>query len=422
MRIDVSPARPNLDTELHVRVVDAPPGAPVTLRATQRDLRGCRWQSTNVFTAGADGTVDLTRDGPVDGSYDGVDAMGPIWSMRPLDEPTFDGPVDVRQPAELDLDASAEGAEPATASVRRRRIPDGLVRTEVRDGGPVGVMYHPAGGSRLTAVIMLAGAEAGIHEDDAALLAAHGFAVLALALAGVPGRPPTLQDIPVEYAGLAIDHLRALPFVHPDRLAVIGGSKGGEAALLIGATYPAVTGVVSVVGSGVMIAGITQDVMTGSFLDILRTPVANWTLNGEPLPYVPTVVTPELEKLVADGAPVQLRLAFEPGLTPDVVARATIPVERINGPVLLLAGELDGSGGPVFHQIAADRLAAHGHPHEHVVYPGAGHLIAGPPYAPTTLTVVRVAGVACDYGGDPVSNARARADAWRRTREFLAAL
>ena len=422
MRIDIAPTQPNLDTELHIRVVGLPPGEPVTLRAAQRDLRGCRWRSANVFTAGPDGTVDLTRDAPVDGSYDGVDPMGLVWSMRPLDEPTFDGPIDVRQPTDLELGASAAGAEAVTAVVRRRRIPDGLVRTEVRDGGLVGVMYHPATGSRFTAVIMLAGAEAGIHEDDAALLAAHGFTVLALALAGVPGRPPTLQDIPLEYAGLAIDHLRALPFVHPDRLAVIGGSKGGEAALLIGSTYPTVTGVVSIVGSGLMIAGITQDVMTGSFLDILRTPVANWTLGGEPLPYLPTVVTPELEKLVAEGAPVQLRMAFEPGLTPDVVARATIPVERINGPVLLLAGELDGSGGPVFHQIAADRLAAHGRPHEHVVYPGAGHLIAAPPYAPTTMTVVPMAGVTCDYGGDPASTARACADVWRRTREFLAAL
>ena len=420
MRFEISPADPNLDTELHIRIVDLPPGGQVTLEAAQRDLRGGRWRSANVFTAGADGTVDLTRDAPVEGSYDGVDPMGHIWSMRTQDEPAFDRRVDVRQPTDLELTATAADGEPVTARVRRRRIPDGLVRTEVTDDGLVGVMYHPAAASRLTPVIMLAGAEAGIHEDDAALLAAHGFAVLALALAGVPGRPPTLQDIPLEYAGPAIDHLRALPFVDPGRLAVVGGSKGGEAALLIGATYPAVTGVVSIVGSGVMIAGISQDVMTGSFLDIMRTPVANWTLGGEPLPYVPTVVTPELEKLVAEGAPVQLRLAFEPGMTPEVVAAATIPVERINGPVLLLTGELDG--GAAFHRIAADRLAAHGRPHEHVVFPGAGHLIAAPPYAPTTLTVLPIAGVTFDYGGDPGSTARARADAWRRTREFLAAL
>jgi dienelactone hydrolase len=111
-----------------------------------------------------------------------------------------------------------------------------------------------------------------------------------------------------------------------------------------------------------------------------------------------------------------------PGLALDVVADATIPVERINGPVLLLTAELDGSGGPALHQFAADRLAAHGRPYEHVVYPGAGHLIAAPPYAPTTVSVLPIAGVTFDYGGDPASTARAREDAWRRTLAFLAAL
>jgi bile acid acyltransferase/acyl-CoA thioester hydrolase-like protein len=203
---------------------------------------------------------------------------------------------------------------------------------------------------------------------------------------------------------------------------VVGGSKGGEAALLIGATYPTVAGVVSNVGSGVMMQGISQDVFTGSFLDILRTRVPSWTLGGTPLPYMPNIVTAELEKLVAQGEPVQLRMAFEPGLSTDVCADATIPVERINGPVLLQSAEFDGGGGPVFHQIAADRLAANGRPHEHVVHLGAGHLIAAPPYAPTTVTTLPVAGVTMDYGGDPAATARARADAWRRTLAFLSAL
>jgi hypothetical protein len=37
------------------------------------------------------------------------------------------------------------------------------------------------------------------------------------------------------------------------------------------------------------------------------------------------------------------------------VAEATIPVERINGPVLLLSGEDDLGYGPEYHRIAAGR-------------------------------------------------------------------
>jgi dienelactone hydrolase len=163
-------------------------------------------------------------------------------------------------------------------------------------------------------------------------------------------------------------------------------------------------------------------VVDGSFLEIVSTPVPNWTLRGEPLPYVPNVVTAELEKRLAEGEPVRLRLVFEPGLSLDVLAEATIPVERINGPVLLLSTEDDGAAGPAYHQIAADRLAAHARPYEHVVYPGAGHLIAAPPYGPTTARLGPGPGMTFDHGGDPAATAFARADAWRRILALLAAL
>jgi pimeloyl-ACP methyl ester carboxylesterase len=155
---------------------------------------------------------------------------------------------------------------------------------------------------------------------------------------------------------------------------------------------------------------------------MLGTPVPNWTLAGQPLPYLPNVVTPRLVERVAAGAPVSMRMTFEPGLRLPVLAEATVPVERINGPVLLVSGEDDRGAGPAYHRIAADRLAAHGRPHEHVVYPGAGHLIAAPPYAPTTVSTTPGPGVTLEHGGTPAATAHARADAWRRTLALLATL
>jgi hypothetical protein len=60
--------------------------------------------------------------------------------------------------------------------------------------------------------------------------------------------------------------------------------------------------------------------------------------------------------------------------------------------------------------------------HNRVVYAGAGHPIAAPPYAPTTATVLPGPGVMFDHGGDAAATARARADVRRRTLEFLAAV
>jgi dienelactone hydrolase len=313
--------------------------------------------------------------------------------------------------------------ERASAEVSRRRVPDGLVRTEVRTDGLVGTLYVPDGTDRLPGVILLGGAEGGLHEDDAALLAAHGYAVLALAYYGLPGLPATLRDVPLEYFGAALRFLAAHPRVDPDRLAVTGGSKGGEAALLIGVTYPQVRAVVSVVGSGIVTQGISQDVLSGSFLDIMGTPVASWTYQGRELPYLPNVVTPELEALVAAGEPVPLRLAFEPGLAlTDRVAAATMPVERIAGAVLLLSTEDDQGYGAAFHEAAAERLAAHRTSGEwkHIVYPGAGHSIAAPPYGPTTVSLAPGPGVTFRNGGTAEADAKARAGAWTETLRFFA--
>jgi dienelactone hydrolase len=418
----ISPRRPALDTVLRIRLSGLAPRARVLVQARQADPGGCVWSSSAGFTARDDGTVDLSRDAPGDGSYGGVDPMGLIWSMEPLDEAATRGPGGVLAPSRLTVTARIDGRQVCGAEVERLRIPDGLTRTQVSEHGVVGVLYQPDGQRAVPGVLLLGGSEGGLHEDDAALLAAHGYAVLALAYYGLPGLPVTAQDIPLEYFEQALHLLQAAPHVRRGQVAVAGASMGGEAALLIGATFPLVGAVISIVGSGLVTQGISQDVLTGSLLDIMATPVPNWTRHGRPLPYLPNVVTPALRARVAAGEPIPLRMAFEPALArTELLAAATIPVERINGPVLLISGEQDQGYGPAFHHVAADRLAAHHHPHpwEHVIHPGAGHLIAAPPYAPTTRTTSPGPGVTFEHGGTPAANAAARSATWGHVLRFL---
>jgi dienelactone hydrolase len=422
LRLDVTPSRAPLDAELTVRILGAPPGALVTVTACAIDASGQRWQSTATFTADGDGTVDLRRDPARAGSsYANADAMGLIWSMRPV------GPADRRAarhrlaPQQLVMSAVAGGTSPASAQVTRLFVPDGLTRTEVTVHGLVGVLYRPAGDQPLPAVVMLGGAEGGLHEDNAALLAAHGYVVLTLAYYGMPGLPHTLTSIPVEYFGTALSYLAGRADVAAGRIAVHGGSKGGEAALLIGSIYPAVRAVVSIVGGGLLTQGISQDVETGSLLEILRTPVPNWTHQGRELPYLPNVITPRMEAAVAAGGPVSLRWAAPDLTDASKVAEAAIPVERISGPVLLISGADDQTYGPAFQEAAVQRLAAAGHryPFQHIVYEEAGHMFAAAPYRPTTQSVFPGPGVPFQYGGTPAADAAARLAAWHQTLRFL---
>ena len=421
--LEIGPERPCLDTVLHIRVCGLPPGGEVTLQARQAGQWGLLWQSTATFAADGDGTADLARDAPVRGSYRHADPMGLVWSMTPAGAAPEAGPADERTPVRLDVAASAGGAQIAAASCERLRIPDGLRRVEVRDQGLVGVLYVLDDNRPRPGVLLLGGAEGGLHEDDAALLAAHGFAVLALAYYGAPGLPVTLERIPLEYFGQAVEYLRGCGQVRPHHIAAIGGSKGGEAALLAASVFPGITAVVSLLGSGVVTQGISQDLLTGSFLEIMSTPVACWTHQDRELPYLPNVVTPELERLVSDGAPVTLRMAFEPALSDArLLSAAAIPAERINGPVLLISGTDDEGYGRAFHDIAAQRLATGTrHPWEHVVHSGAGHGIIAPPYRPTTIRDHPGAGVTFSHGGTPEANARACAASWQATIRFLRA-
>ncbi|MCX2949883.1 acyl-CoA thioesterase/bile acid-CoA:amino acid N-acyltransferase family protein [Lentzea sp. NEAU-D7] len=391
----VSPLTAPLDRQVDVVVAGLEPGQSITVQLSTGDRA-----SRAVFEADDRGVVDLTRHAPVDGSYDGVDPMGLFWSLERTGGKA--GPTVL----------SVEGV--GDRVLDRQSVPEGVERLEVREHGLVGTLFAPEDdGGELPGVIVLGGSEGGLQEADAALLAAHGFVTFALGYFGVDGLPEHLEDVPLEYFGKAIEHLSE----RAGEIGVVGGSRGGELALLVGSKFSQVSAVVSVVGSGV----VTQAIGPGAnLLQKLQHEAASWTWKGEPLPYLPYYVGDELRAKIVNGEPVPLRLAFD---TSDGIPEDTeIPVENIAGGVLLISsGQDDGWPSAELSDVAMRRLKDHEHPfpYEHVVYPEAGHLIAGPPHRPATDVTYPGPGVTFSGGGVPQATARARANAWKRTVEFL---
>ncbi len=298
-------------------------------------------------------------------------------------------------------------------------MPRNVTKRPVRDGGLVGVLATPDGAGLAPGVLLLGGAEGGLHEQDAEELAAHGFTVLALAYFGLPGLPDGLVDIPLEYFSRGLDVLAAQPRAG-ERFGVTGGSRGGEAALLIAAHDDRIAAVVSVVGSGLLTAGI--DFRLGPLVDLLSGAPASWTVGGERLPYLKHVIPDEMRDRIKRGQPVRLALAFPPPPDdPAELERLSIPVERAKAAVLLLSASDDG-GWPsrLYSQVAADRLhaAAHPYPFAHRVF-DAGHLIAGPPGEPMLGTTSPGPGVTFEAGGTPAANNAAREQAWQATVEYF---
>lgn len=421
VHLEVLPRRATIDTPVRVLLRGLLPGQEVTLRATMTDHAGVPWASDATFAAGADGVVDPSIQAPLGGSYQGVDPMGLFWSMRPTGDTPEPALFAVLTEAPLTAVLAAEvmGEVAASAALERLIVADGLQGQDVRERGLIGRLYQPARGGPHPAVVVVGGSAAGLGWAAyvAPLLARHGHAVLALAYFGVDPLPRELIQVPLEYFDTAFDWLAARPGVRGDRLAVVGGSKGGELALLLGATFPRVRAVVAFVPSHVVHGGIGQAPGARE---------SSWSLGGRPLPFVPRA---PLDLSGQQGrsadAPLALRSSYVAALADAAaVERAAIPVERIRGGVLLVSGTEDGfwPSSEMAEQVIK-RLAAHRHPYpfRHLAYAGAGHLAGGVPYLPRTVTVARHAlrGLYLSFGGSPAATGASCADAWPRMVHFL---
>jgi dienelactone hydrolase len=297
-------------------------------------------------------------------------------------------------------------------------VADGVERIPVREQGLVGTLFVPPGAGPYPVVITLSGSGGGLSEGGAALYASHGYAGFALAYFNYEHLPDDLIAIPLEYFETAIDWVQRQPRLDGDRIAVSGASRGGELALLLGATFAAVKAVIAYVPSGVVHGGIGRSGVRGA------SPA--WTFRGEAIPYL----QPRFEKLSPEvsppptGEPIPLTPRFLRFLEDAQAAeRAEIPVERINGPVLLISGKDDAMWpSERLAEIARKRLAGHDfpHPYRHLAYDGAGHMI-GMPYMPTTVLASRhpLTGELFAYGGTPKAYAAARRDSWLEILKLL---
>jgi dienelactone hydrolase len=414
-----------IDQPIAIALRGFAPRQLVSVTATQTYAEATRWQSRATFISDNDGQVDVTRQAPVSGTYEGVAPMGLFWSMDRLPSEARPAPPGaIMLPVPIRLEAEGTDGRRAEITILRRVAGPGVTRHVIRTDGLVGTLFLPPGAGPHPAVLVVSGGGGGIDEFRGAILASHGYAALALGHFAVESRPRGLVNIPLEYFETAIGWMRAQPWFDDRLLAVWGASRGGELALLLGATFPEINAVAAWVPSGVVFwaLGLAEPGDT-------RPPVA-WTFRGKPLPYLqennasgdpPPVPEPGRPVAYAPFYRSQLRDA-------RAVERATIPVEKIRGPVQLVSG-VDDQMWPSsdLADIALRRLETHRHlfPFRHLKYPEAGHTILVP-YWPLpelrVLTLARVEG-AQDYllfqGGTAKADAEAGIDAWRDLLAFL---
>lgn len=409
-----------VDEPIELRLENFPARTEVTVSA-RTAFSGTSWASRATFETDGGGTVAIGEQAPVDGTYGSADGMGLFWSMSPTDGGTTPTETATQTGTEsttgtpsatydVALSASVDGESVATATTTRRWMAAGISHESVATDDLLGELFVPDGDGPHPGVLVLHGSRGRPMTSVARMLASHGYAAFAVhyfgnTTASSDAIPLELAEIPLSYFAGARSWLTSRGDVRADGVGVVGASKGGEAALLVGSRYDWARSVVAYVPSA-FVWQATSGAET-----------ASWAVDGEPLPYLPfrgfstttdrgtTALTPRYRESLERASESRRR-------------SATIPVEDVDAPLLLISGTDDRMWpSALFGRRVTQRLDANdvAFEYDHRSYEGAGHRVAYP-YTPTTR---RAHGVQFAYGGTPAGYARADADSWPRALQTL---
>jgi dienelactone hydrolase len=235
--------------------------------------------------------------------------------------------------------------------------------------------------------------------------ASNGFATLALAYFRYPGLPGYLEEIPLEYFLGAIEWMQNQKAVQKTKLGLVGHSKGGECSLLLASLYDEFHAVVAYVPSAYVWKCVSPNVKSC------------WSFAGKGLPFISTIETPQEVQQFYRGELSSIKKWFTDGLAavePDLIEKATIPVEKIKAPILL-ASDADDRTWPSseFCESIIQRLKIHHFPYEykHICSERAGHHVYYPDFIPGIDKGVN--------GGEARDKVKWSLIVWQETLTFL---
>ncbi|MBV9736729.1 MAG: acetylxylan esterase [Candidatus Eremiobacteraeota bacterium] len=285
----------------------------------------------------------------------------------------------------------------------------------------VGTICTPSSSGQHPVILLLGGSEGGNEmSHSASRFADAGFVAASVAYFGLPGLPQTLEEIPVETVGKALDAIGARTDVDKNRIGIFGISKGGEFALLAASTYPQIHAVVADVPSPFAWQSIPRGAETNAH--------SSWTVGGKPVAFVPYSAT--MGQLFAQAfgghGPLDLRPGYDAAMKDNAAAipGAMFHLENVHGPILFIAADDDHIWDSVAQsELGVQYLKAHNHPYDDVYqhFAGAGHifLFATPQYALTEVPIGPTTTML--LGGTAQANLAAASQAWPQILSFLSA-
>ena len=155
---------------------------------------------------------------------------------------------------------------------------------------------------------------------------ARGYAFLAIGYFGCRGTPKILDRIAIDDVYKAIKTAQNHQKINKEKVAIVGGSRGADLALLLASYYKDINCVIAMSASHAVFPGHTQNFNTSC-----------WKFEGNELPFIP--VNDAAVPFLIKG---DLSSAFEAMLLDTIAEKQSlIKVEKINGAILLLTGKAD---------------------------------------------------------------------------------
>ncbi len=153
-----------------------------------------------------------------------------------------------------------------------------------------------------------------------------GYAILAIGYFNANGTPRNLDRISLDAISDTIMEIAKSNKIDESKIALIGGSKGGELVLNLASRYQQYRAVIAMSTSNVSFPAITWSANTSS-----------WTYNNKEVSYVPAPLKTVIPALKGD-----LYTAFNMMLEDEeAVKNAEIRVENIQGAILIISGKND---------------------------------------------------------------------------------
>ena len=198
--------------------------------------------------------------------------------------------------------------------------------------GIVETLLYLGKGNKQPLIVAFGGSEGGIDwhrnhmKSKRDSLIQKGYAILAIGYFNADGTPSNLDRISLDAISDTIMNIAKNSKIDASKIALIGGSKGGELVLNLASKFNQYKAVIAMSASNVSFPALTWASNTSS-----------WTYKNKEIPYVPATL-----KTISPSLKGDLFTAFSIMLEDEkAVKKAEIEVEKINGSILILSGKND---------------------------------------------------------------------------------